>query len=139
MCPLWVGEGVLSLSYPLLHPGGDGGSTRTVERRKPTQPRGGGGGGGEIIDNGHAYEGALIRITPPVHTTYMYMYIHVHVYTCTYYIHVHVYTSVVSHTHFVHYLQLSLRGRKVSHSTCAQLCFNAQQHQYSQDVSNDSD
>ena len=46
MCPLWVGEGVLSLSYPLLHPGGDGGSTRTVERRKPTQPRGEGGGGG---------------------------------------------------------------------------------------------
>ena len=38
--PLWSGEGVLSLSDPLLHAGGDGGSPRAVEWRKPTEPGG---------------------------------------------------------------------------------------------------
>ena len=42
VCPLWVGEGVGALTNPLFHTGGDGGTTRTVERREPTQPRGGG-------------------------------------------------------------------------------------------------
>jgi hypothetical protein len=36
--PLWVGEGVGALTNPLLHPGGDRGTTRAVERREPTQP-----------------------------------------------------------------------------------------------------
>ena len=38
MCPLWVGEGVGALTDPFLHSGGDGGTTRAVERREPTQP-----------------------------------------------------------------------------------------------------
>ena len=41
MCPLWVGEGVGALTNPLFHTGGGGGTTRTVERREPTQPGGG--------------------------------------------------------------------------------------------------
>ena len=40
--PLWSGEGVLSLSDPLLHAGGDGGSPCAVEWRKPAEPGGSG-------------------------------------------------------------------------------------------------
>ena len=40
--PLWSGEGVLSLSDPLLHARGDGGFPRAVEWRKPAEPGGSG-------------------------------------------------------------------------------------------------
>lgn len=36
--PLGVREGVLALSYPLLHPGRDGCPSCAVERWEPTQP-----------------------------------------------------------------------------------------------------
>ena len=40
MGPLWVREGIGTLTDPLLHAGRDGGTTRAVERREPTQPGG---------------------------------------------------------------------------------------------------
>ena len=42
--PLWRGQSVLSLSDTLLIAWGDGGSPRTVEWRKPTEPGRRGGG-----------------------------------------------------------------------------------------------
>ena len=60
--PLWSGEGVLSLSDPLLHAGGDGGSPRAVEWRKPTEPGGGVGGGEREMRLGRCYRNVEPRL-----------------------------------------------------------------------------
>ena len=66
--PLWSGEGVLSLSDPLLHAGGDGGSPRAVEWRKPTEPgRSGRRRERERDEVGEVLE-ELCEHTPPCHT-----------------------------------------------------------------------
>ena len=66
VCPLWVGEGVGALTNPLFHTGGDGGTTRTVERREPTQPRGGGMRKDSLCADDRVYT----------------VYVHVHVHVC---------------------------------------------------------
>ena len=54
--PRWSGEGVLSLSDPLLQARGDGGSPRAVEWRKLTEPGRRGGGERERDEVGEVLE-----------------------------------------------------------------------------------